>query len=332
MSAWKRMKGIHCHARRTDLPYMCAFFLFGAVLFGHIACNNPTPPVKYENWEVAWRAHSNYFVTMDSIMLSLNDNDVMISIDNGIVWKQVLSGFDCCLRHGQIAAGGNNGVVFVNGDAYVSSDGGIHWQIGDHIGSRYIAADTSGNYFAVSDTRGLIASTDLGRTWKELPNSFLNHHPVSISIDRRNRIIIGADSGIYRSTDGGAEWMRIVNGIDSSSIVPANVTSFGAATFAGLQFGVYRSNDGGSNWVPDMYLSTWPMCMNRDGILLGVDVARIARYSIDTGKTWRQLDPELYSKKLRVNSIGVNSDGFIFIGASDGNIYKSIIRLDEFVR
>ncbi len=296
------------------------------------ACSHPNHPVEYENWLAVWEASSNYFYTKDSVMISLNDNDVMISTDNGSEWRTVLSGFAYRLGFGQITVGkDNNNVIIANGAVYLSSNEGRDWKLGEYVDSKYVSSDTLGVLYAVSGTRGIIKSSDNGRTWNEAPDAFRDYHPVSISIDGKNRIFVGADGGMYRSTDHGVNWLRVVSGIDSSLLSPAYVVSFGAVTFSKMRFGTYRTDDGGSKWVHISDYDEWPMCMTPDNILVGVTLARYPAYSTDMGKTWNELDRELYAKRLYIKSIGVNGNGFVFIGSVEGKILRSTKPLNRFI-
>ena len=61
----------------------------------------------------------------------------------------------------------------------------------------------------------------------------------------------GTDGGVMKSTDRGASWQPIVNGLTSLSVFalaidPADSSTLYAGTFRG---GAFRSTDSGANWV-----------------------------------------------------------------------------------
>ncbi|HUS18295.1 MAG TPA: choice-of-anchor D domain-containing protein, partial [Terriglobales bacterium] len=60
---------------------------------------------------------------------------------------------------------------------------------------------------------------------------------------------ISSGSGIYRTTDGGATWTRVLSGSTSLGATSVQYATANIA-YAGLDsLGVYRSNDGGASWV-----------------------------------------------------------------------------------
>lgn len=128
---------------------------------------------------------------------------------------------------------------------------------------------------SVSYGDGVYKSIDGGRTWKNvgLKNS---EHIGRIAIDPTNSDVVyvaaqgplwsgGGDRGLFKTTDGGATWKKVLDGGDwsgASDVVldPRNPDVLIASTWqryrrqwgyiaGGPQSGVYRSTNGGETWT-----------------------------------------------------------------------------------
>ena len=124
---------------------------------------------------------------------------------------------------------------------------------------------------------GVYKSTDGGRTWKSVGLS-ATRHISRIIIDPRNPDVVyvaamgsaygpGPERGVFRSTDGGANWQKVLFRDDNSGAIdialdpdhPQTVwaalvhdrrppwSAYPPVTISGA---IYKSNDGGSRWNP----------------------------------------------------------------------------------
>ena len=176
---------------------------------------------------------------------------------------------------------------------------------------------------------GIWKSTDAGQTWSQigLPNSA---HIGRIVIDPKNsdRIFVAAtgsqyqpnsERGIYRSTDAGANWSRVLFLTDSTAgidlaINPDNPDTLYAAmwermrypytrNYGGLSSGLHRSTDGGNTWTrlnnglppagPDNGRIGVSLCAGSPNVLYSVwtedpvyNVFSEVYKSTDYGNTW----------------------------------------------
>ena len=176
------------------------------------------------------------------------------------------------------------GVMTSHGDGvYKSTDAGRTWT---HIGlnrTRHISKvrvhptdpDTvwvaaQGAAYGPSKDRGVYRSSDGGKTWTQ--QLFINDTtgPADLAVDPTNPRILyaamwdhlrqpwevrsgGPGSGIHKTTDGGATWQRVMNGMPSpvgkiGIDVSANPDRLYAVVEADPKGGVYRSDDGAKNW------------------------------------------------------------------------------------
>jgi len=171
--------------------------------------------------------------------------------DDGISWKNVSDGFLKTGTVGAIAVSESHPNIVVAG-------------MGEHAARGVMTSMGDGVY----------KSTDGGKTWEHIGLDASRHisdviiHPTNPSI-----LFIAAqgaqygpstERGIYRSTDGGSSWERVLyvdetTGASSLSMDQRNPLILYAAMWqhrrypwtmesGGENSGLYRSKDGGSNW------------------------------------------------------------------------------------
>jgi len=270
--------------------------------------------------------------------------------------------------------GGNS----YNGNGiYKSTDGGETWMykglanaktINDIIihpsNSNIIFAATFGNPFAYDAERGLYKSTDGGNTWTkilyvdmETAVADIAMHPTNPNILlastwRRTRVwgtnsSSGTSSGIYRTTDGGATWVKLstANGLPSGSLsrigvafAPSNGNICYAAIIGSDYYleGFYKSTDAGSNFtkMPEdsnvsldyagfgWYFSRFEINPNNenDVMLFNVGLYR----TLNGGNTWQSVVPDWSTYEVHADKHDlkwVNNNTMIL--ATDGGLYKT---------
>ncbi len=187
-----------------------------------------------------------------------------------------------------IGSGENNSqrsVAYGDG-VYRSNDGGVSWEnmglkASEHIAkilidprdsSRVLVA-AQGPLWAPGGDRGLYETKDGGKTWKAILTVDENTGVTDVVRDPRNPDLLyaatyqrrrhiwtlidgGPGSGIWKTTDGGANWKKLENGLPKEdmgriglAIAPSKpdvvYAIIEAANKAG---GFFRSNDQGGNW------------------------------------------------------------------------------------
>ncbi|MFZ0198076.1 MAG: glycosyl hydrolase [Candidatus Sulfotelmatobacter sp.] len=169
---------------------------------------------------------------------------------------------------------------------YRSDDGGKNWtnlglKKSEHIGrvvidprdSKVVYVAAEGPLWGTGGDRGLYKSTDAAKTWKAVLTISENTGVVDVALDPSNPDIVyaaayqrrrhvftlidgGPESAIYKSTDAGATWNKLKNGLPTVDMgriglavspVDPNV-EYATIEAADGKGGIFRSDDKGANW------------------------------------------------------------------------------------
>jgi len=186
--------------------------------------------------------------------------------------------------------GGGGSVTYGGNGVYKSTDGGISWiHLGlepteyisriviDPINPQRVFLGAMGKLFGKNYERGLYRSTDGGVSWQN--KLFISDSTgcIDVAINPGNPDIVyaamwerirrpdrrsygGSTCGLYRSTDGGENWLELVNGIPNNSpsvgrigiSVCESAPEIIYAIYAdniGYFAGVYKSINDGESWI-----------------------------------------------------------------------------------
>jgi photosystem II stability/assembly factor-like uncharacterized protein len=185
-----------------------------------------------------------------------------------------------------------------------------------------VLAAVLGHPYGPSEERGIYRSTDGGQTWQKVISRDENTGGSDVQIDPANPDVVyasmwearegpwedgnefnGSGGGLFKSTDGGATWHQLSNGLpkDLSQIYVAIAPSDSRRLYATMsqasgKLSVYRSDDAGENWAQ---ITTDPRAAGRIGggdlAIPKVDpknpdlvyvVSTVTMRSNDGGKTW----------------------------------------------
>ena len=198
--------------------------------------------------------------------------------------------------------------------------------------------------YAVSASGGLWISNDTATTWVKTGTDKLPGFAcASICIDYLNDNILylgsgdpnyyGTDMGIWKSTDGGLNWLQSTTGMGNRLAVeilmdPTNTNVLVAATDAGI----YRSTNAGANWTlvkTGGDFKDMQMMPGSNSILYAVTSSQFWR-STDFGNTWTQTTngvtiPGGGSGNGMRLAVSLSNPNIVYVGmiTGEGTILKS---------
>jgi hypothetical protein len=126
--------------------------------------------------------------------------------------------------------------------------------------------------------------------------------------------------GIFKSTDNGATWTQMNNGLNYSTTI-SSLTIQGSTLFCGtVGGGVFKSTNGGADWTQFTVGNNmiWSLGSTASAIFASSFGDGLYR-SIDNGTTWNKLDlnvPFIYS-------IATNGSGKIYIASWANGVFES---------
>ena len=209
------------------------------------------------NWEPAPLPHKQYNAVAASpsqpgTFYAGARNGLYKSVDNGLTWNVAALSSAYILGVGVKANDGNTIVVGKSGNVgiEVSTDGGNSFaQVGVNGGFMRMFTSSAANperMFVVmgSAAASVMTSVNNGQTWTPWGPAGDGWGMYISPTDSLFSLVAHA-SGIYRTTDGGANWTLAASG------TYRGVTGFNGIYYATSNSGgVEKSNDGGLTWTP----------------------------------------------------------------------------------
>ena len=167
-----------------------------------------------------------------------------------------------------------------------------------------------------------LASAQLG-VWMPKNDGLWGAWPSALAISPDGGTVYsGVQGGVYRSTDGGDSWERILgNTIKALAINPQTPSTIYAGTEGN---GIYRTTDGGDSWEqinngltnPYVYsLAINPVTPST--VYAGTDGGGVHR-STDGGDNWEQIISGLANLDVRALAINPITSTTIYAGTGDG--------------
>jgi len=280
-----------------------------------------------------------------------------------------------------------SGLPSIGDGLYKSTDGGTNWT---HLGleaQRIISkvaidpTDTDVLYvacmglpFGPTPDRGVYKSTDGGQNWDQILYLSDTTGVIDMMMNPENPQVLyaagwdrirnnsrsltsGKGARIYRTTDGGENWVKLENGLPGgeqsriglamSGLNPEVVFAMVVNSNFNLE-GIYKSTDSGDNWsaIPtDEYANNldggalggfgWYFGKLRvnpkddnDIYLLGIDLWR----TTDNGNFWDQAAPQWWTYEVHADKHDLlfTVGGNLILG-TDGGVYKSTDNADTWV-
>ncbi|MEO6324322.1 MAG: hypothetical protein ABIT01_07725 [Thermoanaerobaculia bacterium] len=225
-----------------------------------------------------------------STVLAASDGGPFRSTDGGVSFQLSNSGMpDVGVNSFSVTASGAilAGMQLAGG-LFRSTDVGLSWTAIVYPGSStntVAAAPSVSGTFYVASNNSIGATTDGGASWMERDLGF---YVVDLLPTSATNVLAGTDSGVFRSTDSGANWALSNSGLPNTRIrCLASDPASPLVVYAGIQGGLYRSADAGQTWNHLGSFGTqavWAILVTGTTILAGEDVG--LRRSTNGGTSW----------------------------------------------
>lgn len=257
--------------------------------------------------------------------------------------------------------------VSVGNGVYKTVNGGTSWEFmglkdTEHISDiiihpkngNTVYVGAQGHLWNANAERGVFKTTDGGKTWNKILYIDENTGCADLEIDPKNPEVLYAamwshrrypdffdsgftgNSGLYKSTDGGATWNKIHNGLPKTMLgrigiaaAPSNPNVLYASVESKDIKGMYKSTDAGANWklvnsdfnngVRPFYFSRLVVDPKYDSIL--VKCAFTPIISTDGGKKFRPIGS--VHSDVHAAWIDPHNSNHILLG-TDGGVYESL--------
>jgi photosystem II stability/assembly factor-like uncharacterized protein len=249
-------------------------------------------------------------------------------LDDGLFGRQVLS---LALLNGTILAGTDDGIfAWPSGgrrwERMPMSGGITHPRINDLVA-------VAPNDLVAATPRGILHSSDAGRTWTERVFGAGEEVSALISSPYDPKLVMGASkNGIWKSRDAGHSWRRVSNGLRGRTPHALAFMPFDdRVIYATAYDGLFRSSDQGLTWervkggVPRSDLTG--IAVSPDGRTLyasDFSFGGIFR-SEDAGASWRRMStPGLASDRVWTLALDPAAPDRLLAVASAGGLHLLI--------
>jgi photosystem II stability/assembly factor-like uncharacterized protein len=132
-----------------------------------------------------------------------------------------------------------------------SSDQGKSWSGGPVLGkSDFVAVESEGDLVVAATRTNVLYSINSGTTWQQAPLSSYITSIHGVTLTPEGDILIASREGAFRSSDAGATWEHVVNGIPDKNISSIAYDQgrkrlLATSTATGV---VFESKDNGRSW------------------------------------------------------------------------------------
>jgi len=305
-----------------------------------------TRVMEYYGNILCFHTYSNAPARVD-IFAGTNGGGVLFSNDYGTSWivKGLTDTSVLCFASNEVGANifaGTNGQGVKRSDNYGATwttyNNGLTTEDGKTV--RAIVTTPNGlggiNVFAGTD-EGVFFSSNYGESWINKDLIYVNALAISdYGIGGARLYASSIGNGIFTSSDNGASWTKISNGVPYGTIWPIalSINESGDTTlFASCPLDyIYRSTNNGANWtlidnnngLKNSLVQAFAICPDApENIFAGTGGGGVF-LSTDNGTNWTEVNTNLTSTNVR--SLIITSDGaggkYLFAGTINGGIWR----------
>jgi len=273
------------------------------------------------------------------------------STDGGASWSEINNGLGSYTTVNSLAIDPTNTSIVYAGNSngvYKSTNGGLNWsQTVLHLSFKYtnstvyslaINPKNTQVIYAGTYSSDIFKSTDGGVKWSRTNLNIVSGgylvtvYPIqSLAIDTANTetIYAGTDGkGLFKSTDGGANWNKLENGLTSSDVRSVAIDETNTEiVYAGTSGGVFKSTDGGASWnIMNKGLTSKSVnCLAIDTkntqIIYAATAGGVFKTS-DGANNWIKVSSGLKSTSISFVTIDPINTNILYAGTSSCGVYK----------
>ena len=204
---------------------------------------------------------------------------------------------------------------------HVSTDEGSTWRVSDSADSWFTnvyGVGPDGEFIAATTRRAILATSDLGATWRRLDGDFFERVTV-VRFDSIGGVLVGTEgAGAFRYDRAAGRFLALNARASSATINDIVVTPAGHIFLATADRGIRRSTDGGLSFddaaggLPTPGVTR--LAASPTGVLLAATGSGL--YLSRSNGAWWGFEGE--GIPLGVSSIAFDASGRIIVGTSSG--------------
>jgi photosystem II stability/assembly factor-like uncharacterized protein len=165
-------------------------------------------------------------------------------------------------------------------------------------------------------------TTDNGSSWNRYQLTVTDGFTYCLAVDPTNSDIVyaGGVPGLYKTTNGGADWADISSGLSGYIYAIAIDQESPATVFAGTPHGVFKSIDSGKTWINTECRDVNAILVHKedpDTVYAGTSQGVFV--STTGGGDWTEMNEGL--DMLEITSLGMNNT-YLFAGTDGRGIYR----------
>jgi photosystem II stability/assembly factor-like uncharacterized protein len=171
---------------------------------------------------------------------------------------------------------------------------------------------------------------DVNPAFAHRPHDVIEQIAISPQYSQDQTLLIIVRGNLFKSTDGGESWQRIVRGIDnkhylsSLSMSPQNTNT---VFLASLGDGVYKSENGGNLWgkvnegLTNLNINLLAVSPHSDNLVLAAGKEKDLYLTEDGGKSWQPAIKD--TTKITAIAFFPNDPNKMIAGSDKGSLYLS---------
>ena len=133
----------------------------------------------------------------------------------------------------------------------ISTDQGKTWTGGPVLGKTdFVSVESEGDLIVAATRVNVLYSTNAGTSWQQAPLSSYITSIHGVTLTPEGEILVASREGAFRSSDSGATWEHVVNGLPDKNISSIAYDQgrkrlLATSTATGV---VFESKDSGRSW------------------------------------------------------------------------------------